>query len=64
MKSFLKKLGLERKEQKTYFDVVCGVELSLSKAKHASEFRSETYYFCSQSCKNHFDGDPVKYAGS
>ena len=64
MKSFLKKIGFHTEEAvEMFFDVVCGMELPKSKAKHPSVYRGETYYFCSQSCKNHFDSDPQKYVG-
>lgn len=46
------------------FDVVCGMELDLATITHAVEYKGETYYFCSVSCKQHFEDDPEKYAGS
>ncbi len=45
-------------------DVVCGMEFPAANAAHQSEHGGETYYFCSASCKSHFDGDPEKYAGA
>lgn len=45
-------------------DVVCGMELDLAAITHAAEHNGETYYFCSASCKRHFEGDPEKYVGS
>ncbi|KKU16858.1 MAG: Heavy metal translocating P-type ATPase [Candidatus Jorgensenbacteria bacterium GW2011_GWA1_48_13] len=50
-------------EQKTAFDVVCGMELKSFSIKQASPYKGETYYFCSESCKDHFDADPKKYIG-
>ena len=44
------------------FDLVCGMEVDSAEAKHTSEYKGETYYFCSASCKEHFVNDPEKYA--
>ncbi|HEY4475680.1 MAG TPA: YHS domain-containing protein [Candidatus Paceibacterota bacterium] len=44
------------------FDTVCGMELGLDKIRLAKEYNGETYYFCSKSCKDHFDDEPEKYA--
>ncbi len=46
------------------FDLVCGMELAAEGVRYASEHKGETYYFCSASCKKHFDDDPQKYAGA
>lgn len=63
--SFLKKFGLhEVKEPQTFFDVVCGMELTVDKVKHTVEHTNGTaYHFCSKSCKDHFVNDPEKYIG-
>ena len=45
------------------FDLVCGMEVDSAEAKHTSEYKCETYYFCSASCKEHFVNDPEKYVG-
>lgn len=44
-------------------DVVCGMEVNSEETKHTSEYKGETYYFCSVSCKDHFVNDPEKYVG-
>ncbi|MEK7616220.1 MAG: YHS domain-containing protein [Patescibacteria group bacterium] len=44
-------------------DPVCGMEIDPAEAKHASDYKGETYYFCSASCKEHFDNNPEKYVG-
>ena len=45
------------------FDVVCGMELNLAHIKHAIEHIGESYYFCGESCRDHFVNDPEKYVG-
>ena len=50
---------MRRKEPQTFFDVVCGMELTVDKIKHTVEHTNGTaYHFCSKSCKDHFGGDP------
>ena len=64
LRDILGRFGLHLElEQKTAFDLVCGMELSVEKAKHVSEYGGEMYYFCSESCKGHFESDPQKYLG-
>ena len=54
----------EVKEPQMFFDVVCGMELTLDKVKHTVEHTNATvYHFCSKSCKDHFVNDPQKYVG-
>jgi len=63
--SILRKFGLhEVKEPQTFFDVVCGMELTVDKIKHTVEHTDDiAYHFCSKSCKDHFVNDPQKYIG-
>jgi YHS domain-containing protein len=44
-------------------DVVCGMEIDPSTAAGKSEYKEQTYYFCSPGCKKSFDKEPEKYAG-
>lgn len=44
-------------------DLVCGMEVA-PVAEKSSEYKGETYYFCSASCKEHFEKDPEKYVGA
>ena len=47
-------------------DPVCGLNVDESKAKAAgfqSTFENQTYYFCSEECKQHFEKNPGRYAG-
>ena len=39
-------------------DPVCGMEVSEDSAAAQSEYQGQTYYFCSQECKNAFDQNP------
>ena len=46
-------------------DPVCGLNVDESKAKAAgfqSTFQNQTYYFCSEGCRQHFDNIPERYA--
>ena len=46
-------------------DPVCGLNVDESKAKAAgfqSTFENQTYYFCSEECKQHFEKTPGRYA--
>ena len=62
--SALKKLGLHvEQEPETLFDVVCGMEFNAANAEYRSDYKDGAYYFCSESCKDHFDSDPEKYTG-
>jgi YHS domain-containing protein len=48
-------------------DPVCGVDVDQSKARASgltSDFRGQTYYFSSADCKNRFDMEPQKHAGT
>lgn len=42
-------------------DVVCGMMVDSETAQHKSEYRGQTYYFCSSDCKRSFDQDPQMY---
>ena len=44
-------------------DVVCGMEIDEKKAAGKSEYKGQTYYFCSAGCKKTFDKEPEKYVG-
>jgi len=42
-------------------DVVCGMKVDPKKAAATSEVNGQTYYFCSQQCKDKFDLYPAFY---
>jgi P-type Cu+ transporter len=42
-------------------DPVCGMQVNEAQAAGTSEYRGETYYFCSSSCKQQFDQNPERY---
>jgi YHS domain-containing protein len=42
-------------------DPVCGMEVDEKTAAGKSEYKGQTYYFCSTGCKKSFDQDPEKY---
>lgn len=43
-------------------DPVCGMTVDETRAGARSEYRGQTFYFCSQDCKNKFDKNPDMYA--
>ncbi len=45
-------------------DPVCGVEIDKDEAVATSEHMGRTYYFCSTTCKESFDKEPMKYVQS
>jgi Cu+-exporting ATPase len=44
-------------------DPVCGMEVDEKTAAGKSEYKGQTYYFCSLGCKKAFDKEPEKYVG-
>lgn len=42
-------------------DPVCGMEIDPKEAAGKSEYKGQTYYFCSPDCKKAFDKEPEKY---
>ena len=45
-------------------DPVCGMNIDPAAAAGTSEYKGQTYYFCSLGCKKSFDKDPEKYLGT
>ncbi|MBO0734493.1 MAG: YHS domain-containing protein, partial [Methylocapsa sp.] len=45
-------------------DPVCGMSVGRSRAEHSAGHRGETYYFCSQGCKEKFLADPGRYVAA
>lgn len=45
----------------TVKDPVCGMEIDPATAAGKSEYKGQTYYFCSPGCKRSFEKDPEKY---
>ncbi len=43
-------------------DPVCGMDINENQAKGKSEYKAQTYYFCSDSCKKKFEANPQQYA--
>jgi YHS domain-containing protein len=42
-------------------DPVCHMDVDPVSAAASSTYLGETYYFCSEDCKERFDGDPERY---
>ena len=45
----------------TVRDPVCGMDIDPVTAAGKSEYKGQTYYFCSPGCKKDFDKDPQKF---
>jgi Cu+-exporting ATPase len=45
-------------------DPVCGMSVDPHTAKHRTEHRGHSYYFCSAGCRTKFVNDPQKYLGN
>ncbi|HEX7296841.1 MAG TPA: YHS domain-containing protein [Pyrinomonadaceae bacterium] len=43
-------------------DPVCGMEVDEQDAAGRSQHQGQTYYFCSEDCKEKFDQNPQQYA--
>jgi len=42
-------------------DPVCKMEVNPESAEAQTEYGGQTFYFCSQQCKEAFDRDPARY---
>ena len=45
-------------------DTVCGMDVDPKTAAGKSDYKGQTYYFCSNGCKKAFDKEPEKYIKS
>ncbi len=45
----------------TVKDLVCGMDIDPAAAAGKSEYKGQTYYFCSLGCKKAFEKEPEKY---
>ena len=43
-------------------DPVCNMEVDERSAAGRSQYQGQTYYFCSDGCKEKFDNNPQQYA--
>jgi P-type Cu+ transporter len=48
----------------TVHDPVCGMDIDPATAAGTSEYKGQTYYFCSPGCKKSFDKEPEKYVAA
>jgi Cu+-exporting ATPase len=51
-------------ERVLVLDLVCGMTIDRAAAVATSDYRGQTYYFCSAACKAKFDKEPSLYAYS
>jgi P-type Cu+ transporter len=42
-------------------DPVCGMQVDPATAASSSEYKDQTYYFCSIGCKKQFDRNPEQF---
>ncbi len=42
-------------------DPVCGMQVDEKKSAGSSQYKGQTYHFCSTSCKGQFEKDPDKF---
>lgn len=45
-------------------DPVCNMEIDEQSAAGRSQYEGQTYYFCTESCKDEFDRNPQLYVNS
>ena len=45
-------------------DPVCGMQVDEKTAQFKTEYKGNTYYFCSPGCKKSFESEPEKYLKS
>ena len=45
-------------------DPVCGMQIEDSQAPAQSSYEGQTYYFCSEECREKFDANPKDYVSS
>ena len=43
-------------------DPVCGMDVEPTATALTSDYGGQTYYFCSETCKQQFDEAPAQYA--
>ena len=53
--------ALPRYPQAMVIDPVCGMRIDPDDAVATVEFDGETYYFCSEACRDAFVADPAAY---
>ena len=42
-------------------DPVCGMDVDPATARHKTNYKEETYYFCAENCLKKFEADPEQY---
>jgi P-type Cu+ transporter len=47
-------------ENSLHIDPICGMQVDPGQSASSSSFEGTNYYFCSKSCKDRFDADPVE----
>ena len=52
-----------RDQRQSATDPVCGMDVDPAETEHHSDYRGETFHFCSGHCKARFDEEPRRYLG-
>jgi YHS domain-containing protein len=48
----------------TAIDPVCNMEVDTTTAEWKTQYKGQTYYFCSPGCLRSFEKEPEKYAAA
>ena len=51
----------QQKDERSFKDPVCGMEVSRISAIDEFIYQGKTYYFCAGSCREAFEAEPEKY---
>ena len=53
---------MKKVKKSVLFDLVCGMSLSEFENEAVTmKYQGKIYYFCSETCRHHFEMDPDKY---
>lgn len=53
----------KQRNEPSFKDPVCGMEVSRSTAIDEYTYQGKTYYFCAGVCRKAFEAEPEKYIG-
>lgn len=54
---------LKERDMESQKDPVCGMQVNEQEAAGQSDYKGQTYLFCSQGCKTQFDQNPEQFVG-
>jgi YHS domain-containing protein len=50
-----------QRDERSFKDPVCGMEVSYKTAAEVFKYGGQTYYFCARICREAFEAEPEKY---